>query len=176
MKDYMENARKMLESRIVNYKIEIEVLKKIKPIIAKWDNKVLNKRFATALTKECSDFPWTVEFYIYKERRSRGIYFVYHDSRNLCQTCYVTEKWDVLMTVDPDTMRERINANAWVANINATINWTTSQTVKLESELINMPDLIERNNQLIQIYNKFRSSLSGSFIDIMEKNYLFARM
>lgn len=171
MKDYMENARKMLESRIVNYKIEIEVLKKIKPIIAKWDNKVLNKRFATALTKECSDFPWTVEFYIYKERRSRGIYFVYHG-----QTCYVTEKWDVLMTVGPDTMKERINANAWVANINATINWTTSQTVKLESELINMPDLIERNNQLIQIYNKFRSSLSGSFIDIMEKNYLFDRM
>lgn len=176
MKDYMENARKMLKSRIVNYKIEIAVLEKIKPVISKCDGKVLNKRFAIALTKECSDLSWDVEFYIYKERRSRGIYFVYHDSRNLCQTCYVTEKWDVLMTVGPDTMKERINANAWAANINATINWTTSQTVKLESELINMPDLIERNNQLIQIYNKFKSSLSGSFIDIMEKNYLFDRM
>ena len=28
MKDYMENAREMLKNRIVNYKIEIEVLKK----------------------------------------------------------------------------------------------------------------------------------------------------
>ena len=77
------------------------------------------------------------------------------------------------MTVAPDTMKERINANAWVANINAVINWETAQIDKLETELFNMPDLIERNNKLIQIYNKFRSSLSGDFIDIMGKNHLF---
>lgn len=175
MKDYMEDARKMLETRIKNYKIELSVLAVIKPIMEKWDKKILNKRFVNALTKECSDLPWNVEFHIYKSSCTRGIYFVFLDSRHLCQTCYVTKRGNVLVTVDPNTMKERINANAWIDNINVVIDWTTSQIYKLKGELVNMPDLIERNNQLLRAYREFRSSLSGDFIDIMEKNYLFNR-
>lgn len=176
MEGYMEDARKMLETRIENYKIEISVLEAIKPIIEKWDKKVLNKRLADALTKECSNLPWDVKFYIYKEFHTRGFYFIYHDSRCFCQKCYVTEVGTVLTTVDHNTMKERINASAGIRKVNALIDWTTSQTDKLQDELNSMNDLIARHNQLLQAYREFRNSLSGDFIDIMEKNYLFNRM
>lgn len=170
-----EDAKKMLKTRIGCYKIEIAVLKTIKSAIAKWDNKVLNKRFATALTKECSSLPWRVEFFIYKSSCTRGVQFWYSDNRNYRQSCYVTKRADELVTVDPNTFNERINASAWIDSVNALIDWANRQAAKLQAESDNMDNLIARYNQLLQAYKDFRYSLSGDFIDIMEKNYIFNR-
>lgn len=175
MNTSIEDAKKMIATRIENYKTEITVLEKIKPLVEKWDKKVFNKRFANALTKECGSFPWEVEFHIYKSSCTRGVQFAYSDSRNYRRSCSVTKRANEIVTVDPTTMHERINANAWIDNINALIDWETKQVNKLQEELNNIDDLVMRHNQLLQAYRKFRESLSGEFIDIMEKNYLFDR-
>lgn len=175
MNTSIEDAKKMIATRIENYKTEITVLEKIKPLVEKWDKKVLNKRFATALTKECSGLPWQVAFTIYKPNYIRGVNFSYYDSRQYIQRSYVSKRANELVTVDPITMKERINANAWIDNINNSIKWKTKEINKLQAELNDIEGLIARYNDLVKAYNEFRQSLSFDFIDIMEKNYIFDR-
>lgn len=161
-----ENVILGYQKQIEGYNVLIYAMEYCKKFIKTFDNKVLNKRLLTAISKDFTDnnVRFTLgELYSGSETMVLSIflcgsYRYYQLNGKMCGTQYINcDTADFKIVTNQDN---RIQADETIKVINERIDYLSKQTEKYRNAIVNYDRYVEMNKELIQYIKAYRENVN----------------
>lgn len=162
-----ENVIRECQKQMEAYKLLQQTMEYCKKFIEDFDNKILNKRLLTAITKDFTDKD--ICFALGELYQGSGqmlvTIFLCGDYRcykvntvNMNYTHYIDyDKADFKVITNQEN---RIKAEETINVINERINYLSKQIDKYNDAIINYDKYVEMNNELLQYIKKYKENVN----------------
>lgn len=176
-----ETQKKLLQLRLTNLKKVQNALKDeaIKELIKKWDNKIYNKRFLTALNNIANVHGVTfyfdewqktnnnkvdifIKFYRHEDRSITGM----PDSNGYQHTSYIDT---IVYSLFYFKANESMNAEKIIEHLELKTKQNNKDVEQFENQLNNIDDMLYQYNELYAQFETFKDSINSNikyFLDL----------